>query len=210
MEQVDVTNSAATEKRPNIVKRCYNWVLGWADSRWGALALFLLAFAESSFFPIPPDILLIALCLGQPKRSFRFAAICTLGSVLGAMGGYYIGAGLWSAVDHWFIPSIFSQEAFDSVGSLYNEWNFWAVFAAGFTPIPYKIFTIAAGVFAINFPMFVLASIVARGMRFTLFAWLIWKFGAPIKTFIDKYFNLLAIAFTVLLIGGFMLIKYVI
>ena len=197
------------EKKPNIIKRCYNWVLGWADSRWGALALFLLAFAESSFFPIPPDILLIALCLGKPKRAFHFAAICTAGSVIGAIAGYAIGAGLWNVVDHWFIPSIFSQEAFDSVGNLYNEWNFWAVFAAGFTPIPYKIFTIAAGVFSINVPMFILASVIARGMRFTLFAWLIWKFGAPIKTFIDKYFNLLAIAFTVLLIGGFMLIKYV-
>ena len=197
------------EKKPNIIKRCYNWVLGWADSRWGALALFILAFAESSFFPIPPDILLIALCLGKPKRSFRFATICTAGSVIGAIAGYAIGAGLWNVVDHWFIPSIFSQEAFDSVGNLYNEWNFWAVFAAGFTPIPYKIFTIAAGVFSINVPMFILASVIARGMRFTLFAWLIWKFGAPIKTFIDKYFNLLAIAFTVLLIGGFMLIKYV-
>lgn len=199
----------ATEKRPNIIKRCYNWVLGWADSRWGALALFLLAFAESSFFPIPPDILLIALCLGQPKRAFRFAAICTAGSVIGAIGGYAIGAGLWGVVDHWFIPGIFSQEAFDSVGNLYNEWNFWAVFAAGFTPIPYKIFTIAAGVFSINIPMFILASVIARGARFTLFAWLIWQFGAPIKAFIDKYFNLLAIAFTALLIGGFMLIKYV-
>ena len=197
------------EKKPNIIKRCYNWVLGWADSRWGALALFILAFAESSFFPIPPDILLIALCLGKPKRAFHFATICTLGSVLGAVAGYAIGAGLWNVVDHWFIPGIFSQEAFDSVGNLYNEWNFWAVFAAGFTPIPYKIFTIAAGVFSINVPMFILASVIARGMRFTLFAWLIWKFGAPIKTFIDKYFNLLAIAFTVLLIGGFMLIKYV-
>ncbi len=195
------------EKKPNIIKRCYNWVLGWADSRWGALALFILAFAESSFFPIPPDILLIALCLGQPKRAFRFAAICTAGSVMGALAGYAIGAGLWSVVDHWFIPAIFSQEAFDSVGNLYNEWNFWAVFAAGFTPIPYKIFTIAAGVFSINVPLFVLASVIARGMRFTLFAWLIWKFGAPIKTFIDKYFNLLAIAFTVLLIGGFMVIE---
>ncbi len=202
--------SATIEKKPNIVKRCYNWILGWADSRWGALALFILAVAESSFFPIPPDVLLIALCLGQPKKAFRFAAICTAGSVIGAVGGYLIGWGLWSAVEGWFIPGIFSQEAFNSVGELYNEWNFWAVFAAGFTPIPYKIFTIAAGVFAINVPLFLLASVIARGMRFTIFAWLIWKFGAPIKEFIDKKFNLLAILFTVLLIGGFVLIKYVV
>lgn len=193
----------------NIVKRCYDWVLGWADSKWGAVALFVLAFAESSFFPIPPDVLLIALCLGATTRSFRYAAICTLASVLGAMAGYGIGHYLWMGVSDWFIPGVFSQDGFDAVAATYDKWNFWAVFTAGFTPIPFKIFTITAGVFNINFIMFVLASIVARGMRFFLIAWLIWKYGATIKTFIDKYFNLLALLFTVLLVGSFVLIKYV-
>lgn len=191
-----------------IIKRFYDWVLGWADSKWGAVALFVLAFAESSFFPIPPDVLLIALCLGAPSRSFRYAITCTVASVLGAMAGYGVGSLLWHSVDHLFIPAVFSAEAFAKVAAIYNEWDFWAVFTAGFTPIPYKIFTITAGVFEINFVMFILASIVGRGMRFFLISWLIWRFGAPIKTFIDKYFNILAILFTVLLVGSFVIIKY--
>ncbi|MFI3330385.1 MAG: YqaA family protein [Rikenellaceae bacterium] len=194
----------------NIIKKCYNWVLGWAESKWGAVALFVLAFAESSFFPIPPDVLLIALCLGRPKRSFFYAGVCTLASVCGAMGGYVIGHYLWTGMSDWFIPSVFSQEAFESVAAIYNKWDFWAVFTAGFTPIPYKIFTITAGVFDINFVMFVLASVVSRGLRFCLLGFLIWRFGAPIKVFIDKYFNLLAVLLTLLIVGGFVLLKYVI
>lgn len=200
----------------NIVKRLYDWMLSWGDSRWGALALFLFAFAESSFFPIPPDVLLIALCLGAVARSFRFAAICTAGSILGAMVGYAIGyfvwqnaAGEYTALAHFFFNHVFSVEAFEKVGALYDQYNFWIVFTAGFTPLPYKIFTITGGLFHINFVMFVVASIISRGLRFFLIGGLIWKFGAPIKTFIDKYFNLLAIAFTVLLVGSFFLLGYV-
>ncbi|MFI3295567.1 MAG: YqaA family protein [Rikenellaceae bacterium] len=206
-----MTNSPATpQAKPNVMRRLYNWMLHWADTPWGTVALFILAFAESSFFPIPPDVLLIALCLGQPKKSFKYALICMAGSVCGAMLGYGIGYWAWEgALQDWFIPHVFSQEGFDGVGALYQEWNFWAVFTAGFTPIPYKIFTIAAGTFQIDFVMFVLASIIGRSGRFFLVGFLIWKFGPSIKGFIDKYFNLIAIAFTVLLIGGFVLIKYV-
>ena len=200
----------------NIVKRLYDWMLTWGDSRWGALALFLFAFAESSFFPIPPDVLLIALCLGAVARSFRFAAICTAGSILGAMVGYAIGyfvwqnaAGEYTALAHFFFNHVFSVEAFEKVGALYDQYNFWIVFTAGFTPLPYKIFTITGGLFHINFVMFIVASIISRGLRFFLIGGLIWKFGAPIKSFIDKYFNLLAIAFTVLLVGSFFLLGYV-
>ncbi len=200
----------------NIVKRLYDWMLSWGESRWGAVALFLFAFAESSFFPIPPDVLLIALCLGAVARSFRFAAICTAGSILGAMLGYAIGffawqttAGEYTALAHFFFNHVFSVEAFEKVGALYDQYNFWIVFTAGFTPLPYKIFTITGGLFHINFVMFVIASIISRGLRFFLIAGLIWKFGAPIKGFIDKYFNLLAIAFTVLLVGSFFLLGYV-
>ena len=191
-------------------------MLSWGDSRWGALSLFLFAFAESSFFPIPPDVLLIALCLGAVARSFRFAAICTAGSILGAMVGYAIGyfvwqnaAGEYTALAHFFFNHVFSVEAFEKVGALYDQYNFWIVFTAGFTPLPYKIFTITGGLFHINFVMFIVASIISRGLRFFLIGGLIWKFGAPIKSFIDKYFNLLAIAFTVLLVGSFFLLGYV-
>ena len=197
----------------NIVKRLYDWVLSWGNSRWGGLALFLLALAESSFFPIPPDVLLIALCLGAVVHSFRYATICLGGSIIGAMIGYAIGFFLWqtpagefTALANWFFANVFSEESFHNVGNLYDQYNFWIVFTAGFTPLPYKLFTITGGLFHINFTMFIIASIISRGLRFFLIAGLIWKFGAPIKTFIDKYFNLLAIVFTILLIGSFLLI----
>lgn len=191
-----------------MIKRLYDWVLSWSSSRWGWLALFVLALCESSWFPIPPDILLIALCLGAVKKSFRFAAICLTGSIIGAVIGYGIGHFLWTtpagdptAIATFFFNHVFSVEGFNNVGALFDRYNFWIVFTAGFTPLPYKLFTIAAGLFDINFVMFIIASIVSRGMRFFLIAWLIWRFGAPIKAFIDKYFNLLATLFTVLLVG---------
>lgn len=199
----------------NIAKRTYDWMLSWGESRWGMLALFCFAFAESSFFPIPPDVLLIALCLGAVARSFRFAALCTLGSICGAMAGYAIGFFLWqntageyTALAHFFFDHVFTVEAFERVGALYDRYNFWIVFTAGFTPLPYKLFTVTGGLFHINFAMFLVASIVSRGLRFFLIAGLIWRFGAPIKRFIDRYFNLLAVAFTVLLVGSFVLLSY--
>lgn len=191
-----------------MIKRLYNWILSWSESRWGWLALFVIALFEASWFPLPPDILLIALCLGATKKSFRFASLCLTGSLLGAALGYCIGYYLWTTptgdptvVANFFYNHVFSVESFNNVGSLYDRFNFWIVFTAGFTPLPFKLFTIAGGMFHINFVMFIIASIVSRGMRFFLIAWLIWKFGTPIKSFIDKYFNLLATLFTILLIG---------
>lgn len=191
-----------------MIKRLYNWVLSWSESRWGWLALFVIALFEANWFPLPPDVLLIALCLGAPKKSFRFATLCLIGSVLGASLGYGIGHFLWvtpsgdpTAVATFFYDHVFSIESFNNVGSLYDQFNFWIVFTAGFTPLPFKLFTIAGGMFSINFVMFIIASIVSRGMRFFLIGWLIWRFGAPIKSFIDKYFNLLATLFTFILIG---------
>ena len=197
----------------NIVKRLYDWVLSWSESRWGAVALFVLAFAESSFFPIPPDVLLIALCIGATAKSFRFAAICLAGSVFGALVGYTIGHFAWqtpsgefTALANFFFEHVFTIEQFNEVKALYDQYDFWVVFTAGFTPLPYKLITISGGLFSINLPMFFVASVVSRGLRFFIFAALIWKFGAPIKSFIDKYFNILAILFTVLLVGSFWLI----
>jgi membrane protein YqaA with SNARE-associated domain len=196
-----------------MIKRLYDWMLSWGESRWGAWALFFFAMAESSFFPIPPDVLLIALCIGATKKSFRFGAICLAGSIIGAIIGYYIGFFLWqtpsgeyTALANFFFEHVFSIESFQSVGDLYDKYNYWIVFTAGFTPLPYKLFTISGGLFHINFAMFLIASMISRGLRFFLIAALIWKFGAPIKKFIDKYFNLLAIIFTVLLIGSFFLV----
>lgn len=198
-----------------MIKRLYDWVLSWSDSRWGWVALLFIALFEASWFPLPPDILLIALCLGAVKKSFRFASICLAGSIIGAMIGYSIGHFLWTtpageptAIATFFFNHIFSVEGFNNVAALFDKYNFWIVFTAGFTPLPYKLFTIAGGLFDINFVMFIIASIVSRGLRFFLIAWLIWRFGAPIKAFIDKYFNLLATLFTVLLIGCFALVAW--
>ena len=199
------------------VRQLYDWMLHWAETPYGPIALFALAFAESSFFPIPPDALLIALVLGARKKAFRFALNSTVASVLGALLGYSIGhfvwwsdGGVFSNFALFFFNNIpgFTETIFYKVQGLYEEWNFWIVFTAGFTPIPYKVFTISAGAFDVNLILFVIASIVSRAGRFFLVAGLIWKFGDQIKGFIDKYFNLLAIAFTVLLIGGFIGIKY--
>ena len=173
------------------------------------MALFFIALFEASWFPLPPDVLLIALCVGAPKKSFRFAAICLLGSVLGAALGYAIGYYLWmtpeggftSVAQFFFDAHIFTQASYDNVCELYDKWNFWIVYTAGFTPLPFKLCTITAGACDINFPMFIIASLVGRGMRFFLVGGLIWKFGAPIKALIDKYFNTLATLFAILLIG---------
>lgn len=199
------------------VRDLYDWVLHWAETPYGPLALFILSFAEASFFPIPPDVLLIALALGLRERALRFAMICSTASVIGAVFGYAIGtfawwgeAGQFSDFANWFFTNIpgFTEEIFFNIQNLYNEWDFWVIFTAGFTPIPFKVFTVSAGAFDINFFMFIVASLVSRSARFFLVAGLIWKYGEPIRGFIDKYFNLLAIAFTVLLVGGFVGIKY--
>lgn len=192
-----------------IVRSLYDWVIHWADTPHAQIALFLIAFAESSFFPIPPDVLLIAMGVGAPKRALRFAAICLAGSVLGGVAGYAIGFGLWSAVDQHFFTYVpgFTPEKFAKVSALFNDNAFWAVFTAGFTPIPYKIFTISAGAAQIDVLPFVLASICSRGLRFFLVGGALRLFGASVKRLIDKYFDLITIAFTVLLIGGFYVVK---
>jgi membrane protein YqaA with SNARE-associated domain len=202
-------NKQAAEK--GIFRRLYDWVLHWAETPYGTPALFINSLAESSFFPIPPDPLLIALCIGKPSRAFRFALWCSVASVLGGAGGYLIGWGLWEAVDQYFyrwVPS-FTPEAFEHIRALYDRWDFWVVFTAGFTPIPYKLITIGAGVFVVNFPVFVVASVLSRSARFFLVAWLIRRFGVSITGFIDRYFNLVTMAFMFLLVGGFVLFKYV-
>jgi len=211
MRETGSSEPQRNENSAGLLRRLYDWVLHWAETPFGGAALFLNSFAESSFFPIPPDPLLIALCIGEPKKSLRFAFWCSLASVLGGAAGYWLGATLWGVVGDYFfrwVPS-FTPEAFAHVGGLYEEYNFWVVFTAGFTPIPYKLITIGAGVFNINFAVFFLASVLSRSARFFLVAALIRRFGPPIKDFIDRYFNLLSIIFIILLIGGFLVFKYV-
>ncbi len=194
-----------------LFKKLYDWMLHWADTPYGPIALFLLALAESSFFPIPVDPLLIALCLGAIKKSWRFAFYTSFASVVGGMIGYWIGFGIWEGVDSFFFKYVpgFSESLFNGVMANFNEYGFWYVFAAGFTPIPYKVFTIASGVFKLNFFLFVIASTISRSLRFFVIAALFRKFGPEIKIFIDKYFNFLAILFFILLLGGFLVIKFI-
>ncbi len=206
------------EKR-NIIKVTYDWLMQWAETPYAGIVLFLWAFAESSFFPIPPDAFLIALVIAARHKAFRFALWCSVASLLGGALGYAIGHWLWwsdpntySPIATFFFSHIpgFNEPVFQKVRHLYEQWNFWVVFTAGFTPIPYKVITISAGAFKINFPIFLIASGVGRAGRFFLVSFLLWYFGEPIKKFIDKYLNWVSLAFAVLLIGGFILIKYVI
>lgn len=196
--------------RPGVVRRLYDWVLSWAATPYGVPALALLGFAESSFFPVPPDALLIALSLGVPARALRFAAVTTVTSVAGGMAGYLIGFGAWSFASDFFfayVPGV-TPAAFERVKAVYDAYDFWAIFVAGFTPIPYKVFTLSAGVFSVSFPVFVVASVLSRGARFFLLGALVWRYGPRISGFIDRYFNVLTWVFTALLVGGFVLLRY--
>ena len=191
-----------------MLRRLYDWVLHWAATPYGTWALFLLSFAESSFFPIPPDVLLIAMCVARPERSFKFALVCSIGSILGGCLGYLIGWQFMASVGNRIVDFYGLSGKVAYIETLYNTYDAWAVGIAGFTPIPYKVFTIAAGMFKIDFTVFVLASMASRSARFFLVGGLIYLFGPRIQRFIDRYFDLLAVTFTVLLVGSFILIKY--
>jgi len=194
--------------KPGLLRRLYEACMAWIQTRYGLWALFLIAVAESSFFPIPPDVFLIALCIAVPGRSFYYAAICAAGSVLGGGLGYGLGLGFMDTVGMRILNWYGLMEKYEVVQSLYRQYDAWAVGAAGFTPLPYKLFTITAGAFKINFATFMLVSLLARSARFFLVAGFIYKFGAPVRTFIERYFNLLATIFFILLVGGFLLIKW--
>jgi membrane protein YqaA with SNARE-associated domain len=209
MVLLDADAGSVTEKsiKKNIIRRLYDWVLGWAETPYGTPALFTIAFAESSFFPVAPDILLIALDLSKPKRSFYYALLCSIASVLGGIFGYFIGLELMDLIGFKIIQFYGVMNHYEQIKDLYKHYDALAVFIAGFTPIPYKIATITAGAFKINFITFVVASVLSRGARFFLVSGLIYLFGTRIKEFIDKYFNMLVVIFTILLIGGIIITK---
>lgn len=188
--------------------RLYHWVLGWADRPGGTWALFGIAFAESSFFPIPPDVLLIPLALGNVRRSLWFALVCTAGSVAGAVLGYVIGSSLFASIGQPIIELYHGMDHYNELGQLFEDNLLVTLGTAGFTPIPFKVFTIAAGAFGVSFPAFVAISALSRGARFFLVAGLIRLFGESIRVFIEKYFNLLTIAFVVLLVLGFVAVSF--
>ena len=191
------------------IKRLYDWVLHWAETPYAIPALFLLSFSESSFFPVPPDVLLITLAIAIPKKAFKYALICMIASVLGGILGYCIGLYGYETIGRPIVDFYHGQEIMNTIKLKYDEYGFLGILIAAITPIPYKVFTIASGVFEFDFGSFMLASILGRSTRFFIVAGLIWKFGPAIKDFIDRYFNILSIIFVILLAGGFILIKYV-
>jgi membrane protein YqaA with SNARE-associated domain len=191
-----------------VLSRLYGWVLHWAKTPYGTRALFVLAFCESSFFPIPPDVLLITLAVVLPKKSLRYALVCSAGSVLGGCFGYLIGWQFMAAVGDAIIRFYGLMDKYEDMRQLYSLYDAWVVGIAGFTPIPYKVFTITAGAFRINFMVFLVASTVSRSARFFIIGGLIHLFGPKIQSFIERYFNSLAIAFVILLILGFVVIKF--
>lgn len=190
------------------LRKLKSWVEAFAERPGAGWALFLIAFAESSFFPIPPDVLLIALALALPTKAFRYAVICSVGSILGGMLGYVIGLQFYELVGRRIIDFYGLQAQYHTVKLLYDRNAFTAIAIAGFTPIPYKVFTIAAGAFQVSFSTLVSASALSRPARFFLVAALFFFFGPKVKPLIDKYFELITLAFVVLLVLGFVVIKY--
>ncbi len=199
-----------TPPRSGMMARLYHWVLSWADTPYGTPALFVLAFVESSFFPLPPDPLLLALGLGKPQRALFYGTVCTVGSVLGGAAGYAIGLFFIDTVGMWIVDLYGLAAKYETIRLWYEEYNAMVVLVAGVTPIPYKVFTIAAGAFKVNFFVFVVASLAGRGFRFYLEAALIRWYGPAIKSFIDRYLTILSWGFGLLIVVGFLLLKVVI
>lgn len=191
-----------------MLRGLYDWTISLAESRYALWALALVAFVESSVFPIPPDVLMIPMIIAAPRRAFLIATVALVASVAGGMLGYYIGWGLFETVGKPVLEFYGKDAYFDDFTTKYNEYGAWAVLIAGVTPFPYKVITILSGVTQLNFAVFMMASIVARGLRFFVVAALLWKFGAPIRDFIERRLGLVFILFVVLLLGGFFAVKY--
>ncbi|UCG38864.1 MAG: DedA family protein [bacterium] len=183
-----------------------DWVVGWAQTPSAVTALFLIAVAESSFFPVPPDVLLITMALLRPKEAFVFAAVCSVGSVLGGVIGYFIG---WLG-GRPLLHRLFSEDKIRMVKNAFEKYEVWAIAIAGFTPVPYKVFTLSAGTFEIPFRPFAAVSAVSRSARFFLVAGAIYVWGDAMRYFLEKYFNWFTLAFMVLLVGGFLVIKHLV
>jgi len=191
-----------------MMQRVYDWTMRMAAHEKAPIALFWVAFAESSFFPIPPDVMLIPMVLARRDKAWVYAAICTAGSVIGGMLGYAIGYFLYETLGQWVISVYGLGSQFEAYRAAYNEWGLWIILIKGLTPIPYKLVTIASGAAAFDFWVFLAASIVTRGGRFLMVAGLLYWLGEPIRTFIERRLTLLTTLFVVALVGGFVSIKY--
>ncbi len=191
-----------------MIRRLYNWTMSLANSPHALWALALVAFIESSAFPIPPDILMIPLIVARPRDAFKIAGIATVASVAGGMLGYWIGYGAFETIGRPVLEFYGKDAYFDEFAVKYNEWGAWAVLIAGVTPFPYKVITILSGTTGLSLPVFIVASITARALRFFVVATLLWKFGDPIRDFIERRLGLVFTLFVVILLGGFYAVKY--
>ena len=198
-----------TRPREGAVRATYRWILGHAAGPHAWWALAAVAFAESSFFPLPPDVMLVPMVLADRRRAFHLAAWCTLFSVLGGLLGYAIGALLYRSVGHWLIAAYGYGASLDAFRAAYAKWGAAIILIKGLTPIPYKLVTIASGFAGYNLWLFVLLSVVTRGARFSLEAGLLFVFGEPVRVFIEKRLELVLVLFLVLLVGGFLIARYV-
>ncbi len=192
-----------------MIRRLYDWVMAQADKPYAVRTLAVISFVESSVFPIPPDVLLIPMVLGSRARAMFYATVCTAASVLGGVAGYAIGYYFFEMIGEPVLSLYGYADKFDEFELRYAAWGAWIVFFAGLTPFPYKVVTIASGVFALNLWVFVIASVLARGMRFYLVCGLLWYFGPPVRGFIERNLGWLTVLFFVLLFGGFLLLRYV-
>lgn len=192
-----------------MLKSTYEWMLSLAAHRNAGHALFWIAFIESSVFPLPPDILLIAMVLADRGRAWTAAAICTAGSILGGIAGYAIGHFLFDAVASPILDFYGQMETFHRFSEVYNEWGWWIVFGAGFTPFPYKVVTIASGATGLDVVVFTIASAIGRGLRFFIVAALLWQFGPAIRDFIERYLGPLTFAFFAILLGAFAALRLI-
>ncbi len=191
-----------------MLRRLYDWTMSLAATRHAEKALFGVSFAESSFFPIPPDVLLIPMVIAKPTQWVRLALICTVASVLGAFLGYAIGMFLYELIGQPILALYGAENSFNQIAEWYNTWGGWGVLFAAITPFPYKVLTIFSGATGLNFVIFTVVSIIGRAARFFLVAWLLGRYGEPIRIFIEKYLSLLFTLFMVLLLGGFYLVKF--
>lgn len=192
-----------------MLRRLYDWTMSLAGTRHAERALAGVSFAESSFFPIPPDVLLIPMVLSDRSRWIRYAVICTIASVLGALLGYAIGAFLFDVIGQPILKLYNAEQSFAKIQDWYDAWGGWGVLFAAITPFPYKVLTIFSGFTGLDLLTFVAVSVLGRGFRFFLVTWLLNRFGAPIRSFIEKNLGLLFTLFMVLLVGGFVAIRYV-
>ena len=192
-----------------LLRSLYTWTLNQAEHKYSSWILSIVSFAESSFFPIPPDILLIPMIIAKRVKAWTYAFICTLSSVLGGVVGYAIGYFFYNSIGVLIVDTYHLSNSFSVFENYYNEYGMLIVLGAGFTPFPFKFITIASGVFNLNIFLFIITAIIARGLRFYLLAGLLFIFGEKIKILIDKYFNLLAILFFILLVGSVLLIKLI-